>query len=87
MENHNTGTILFHQGFTDIINCLPLVNIFSKKFEKINLLMRNDFKEIIDFYTKMQERWGEKLPDPEVYPASFSYYIKLYKFLQVNNLL
>jgi hypothetical protein len=52
MKNHNTGTILFHQGFTDIINCLPLVNIFSKKFEKINLLMRNDFKEIIDFYIK-----------------------------------
>jgi|TARA_R110000868_G_scaffold257935_1_gene515193 hypothetical protein len=49
---NNTGTILFHQGFTDVINCLPLVNVLSKKFDKINLLMRNDFKEIIDFYLK-----------------------------------
>ncbi len=45
-----TGTMLFHQGFTDIVNCLPLINIFSKKFKKINLIMRDDFKEIVDFY-------------------------------------
>ena len=47
-----TGTMLFHQGFTDIVNCLPLINIFSKKFKKINLIMRDDFKEIVDFYLK-----------------------------------
>ena len=44
-------------------------------------------QEIIDFYTKMQERWGEKLPDPEMFPASFSYYVKLYRFLWANDLL
>jgi len=44
------GTILFHQGWTDIINCLPLVNIFSKEFEKINLIVREDSKPIIDYY-------------------------------------
>ena len=44
-------------------------------------------QEIIDFYTKMQERWGDKIPDPDVFPASFSYYVKLYKFLSANNLL
>ena len=44
-------------------------------------------QEIVEFYVKMQERWGEKLPDPDVFPASFSYYVKLYKFLSTNNLL
>lgn len=46
----NEGTILFHQGWTDIINCLPLVNYFSKKKEKINLIIRKDSKPIVDFY-------------------------------------
>lgn len=45
-----TGTMLFHQGWTDIINCLPLVNFFSKDFEKINLIVRDDAKPIIDYY-------------------------------------
>ena len=45
-----TGTMLFHQGWTDIINCLPLVNFFSKDFEKINLIVRDDSKPIIDYY-------------------------------------
>ena len=44
-------------------------------------------QEVIDAYTRMQERWGEKLPDPDLFPASFSYYVKLYRFLQANNLL
>jgi hypothetical protein len=45
-----TGTMMFHQGWTDIINCLPLVNFFSKSFEKINLIIRDDSKPIIDYY-------------------------------------
>ena len=44
-------------------------------------------QEIVETYIKMQERWGEKLPDPEMFPASFSYYVKLYRFLWVNDLL
>jgi hypothetical protein len=44
------GTILFHQGWTDIINCLPLINLFSLQYDKINLIIRKDSKSIIDFY-------------------------------------
>jgi hypothetical protein len=44
-------------------------------------------QEIVETYIKMQERWGEKLPDPEMFPASFSYYVKLYRFLWTNDLL
>lgn len=45
-----TGTILFHQGWTDIINCLSLINIFASQYEKINLIIRKDSQPIIDFY-------------------------------------
>jgi hypothetical protein len=44
-------------------------------------------QEILQFYSEMQERWGDKLPDPDVFPASFSYYVKLYRFLWANDLL
>jgi hypothetical protein len=44
-------------------------------------------EEILQFYSEMQERWGEKLPDPEVFPASFSYYVKLYRYLKTNSIL
>jgi hypothetical protein len=44
-------------------------------------------QEIVETYIKMQERWGDKIPDPEVFPASFSYYVKLYRFLWANDLL
>ena len=27
----------------------------------------------------MQEIFGEELPDPEIYPKQFSYFVKLYK--------
>lgn len=44
-------------------------------------------KEIEQIYSKMQERWGDKLPDPDVFPASFSFYLKLYQYLEKNNIL
>lgn len=53
--NMNNGTMLFHQGWTDIINCLPLINFHEKKYEKINLIVREDSKPIIDFYISQFE--------------------------------
>jgi hypothetical protein len=46
------GIIYFHQGWTDIINCLPLINYYCNKYDKIYLIMREDAKELIDFYSK-----------------------------------
>lgn len=51
----NEGTILFHQGWTDIINCLPLINFHQKKYDKLNLIIREDSKPIIDFYLSQFE--------------------------------
>lgn len=46
------GLLYFHQGWTDIINCLALINYYVKLYDKIYLIVRNDSKNIIDFYCK-----------------------------------
>lgn len=46
------GLLYFHQGWTDIINCLALINYYCKKYNTIYLIIRDDAKELIDFYTK-----------------------------------
>lgn len=49
---NNIGTLYFYQGWTDIINCLALINYYCNLYDKIYLIIRNDSKELIDFYTK-----------------------------------
>jgi hypothetical protein len=49
---NNSGILYFHQGWTDIINCLGLINYYCNIYDNIYLIMRDDAKEIIDFYTK-----------------------------------
>ena len=46
------GILYFHQGWTDIINCLALINYYCNLYDKIYLIMREDAKQMIDFYTK-----------------------------------
>ena len=49
---NNTGILYFHQGWTDIINCLALINYYRNLYDKIYLIIRNDSYELINFYTK-----------------------------------
>ena len=46
------GILYFHQGWTDIINCLSLINYYCNLYNKIYLIIREDSKEIVDFYSK-----------------------------------
>jgi len=46
------GILYFHQGWTDIINCLSLINYYCNLYDIIYLIMRDDVKELINFYTK-----------------------------------
>jgi len=46
------GILYFHQGWSDIINCLSLINYYSNIYDKIYLIMRNDSNLLIDFFTK-----------------------------------
>ena len=44
------GKMFFHQGWTDIINCLPLINYYSKNYDSLELIIRKDSKDLVDFY-------------------------------------
>lgn len=43
-------------------------------------MTKSEDEEILNFYDKMKEFYGEKLPNFEHYPKSFIYYIKLYQY-------
>jgi hypothetical protein len=46
------GFLYFHQGYSDIINCLSLIDYYSDFYDEILLLIRYDVKETIDFYVR-----------------------------------
>ena len=50
--NNTDCIVYFHQGWTDIFNCLALINYNSQKYKKVYLLIRKDSKDIINFYIK-----------------------------------
>jgi hypothetical protein len=44
--------LLFHQGWTDIINCLSLITYYSRFKPKLKVIVRKDAKLLVDFYLK-----------------------------------
>lgn len=46
------GILYFHQGWTDIMNCLGLITYYCNKYDKIYVVMRKDAKPMLDFYIK-----------------------------------
>lgn len=44
------ATILFHQGFTDILNHLPILSYYIKLFSKITVIIRKDAISILEHY-------------------------------------
>lgn len=50
MFKMRAGLLYFHQGWTDIVNCLPLINYYSDKFEDLFLIVREDAQPIVSFY-------------------------------------
>lgn len=47
---NTNGLLYFHQGWTDIINSLGLINYYCEIYKNIYLLIRKDSSKIIDFY-------------------------------------
>jgi hypothetical protein len=37
-------------------------------------------EEVLKTYEKLQQVFGDRLPDFEVYPKQFAYFVKLYRF-------
>ena len=50
--NNGNALLYFHQGWTDIINCLPLINHYSSSYNKVFLAIREDSKDLVDSYCK-----------------------------------
>ena len=71
--------LYFHQGWTDIINCLSLINYYSSIYQKIYLLIREDSKNIINFYTKNNNTIIILYEDKKVLDSnSIDYFVKKY---------
>ncbi len=43
------GVLLFHQGWTDIINCLGLIKYISTKYTTLYIIIREDAKHLIQY--------------------------------------
>lgn len=80
------GILYFHQGWTDIINCLALINYYCKLYDKIYLIMREDAKELVNFYTKniknLEIFYEEKI---NINVNGISFVINKYKKLNLEN--
>lgn len=48
----NEGLLCFHQGWTDIINSLSLVNYYCERYNKLDVIVRKDARPLMDFYTR-----------------------------------
>jgi len=44
------GFLHFHQGWTDIVNCLSLIKWYSDIYDELVVLNREDSKKIVDFF-------------------------------------
>jgi len=49
---NKTAYLYFHQGWTDIINQMCLINHYSNLYEKVVLINRKDSSDLINFYIR-----------------------------------
>lgn len=42
-------------------------------------------QEALDFYDKLVQEYGDKLPNPEHYPETFKYFVRLYRYVEAIN--
>ena len=78
-----SGLLYFHQGWTDIINSFGLINYYCNKYDKIYLMMKEDAKSLVDFYTKDLTNL-EILYEPKD-SLSFDYVIHKYNVLKLEH--
>jgi hypothetical protein len=47
-----TALLYFHQGWEDILICLPLINIHAKRYARLYVLIRKDAYNLVQFYIR-----------------------------------
>ena len=46
------GLVVFHQGFTDIVNHLSLMTYYSGRYDLLEVFIRKEVKDLFDFYCR-----------------------------------
>lgn len=46
------GCLYFHQGWTDIMNQLSLINYYNSIYDELNVIMRRDAEYLVNFYIR-----------------------------------
>lgn len=49
---NDKACVYFHQGWTDIIMCLGLINYYNSIYKEIVVIIRSDASGIVDYYIK-----------------------------------
>ncbi len=44
------GIVLFHQGYTDILNCLGLIPFYAEKYKHLIVLIRPEMFDCVEFF-------------------------------------
>ena len=39
-------------------------------------------QEVLDFYQKLVDEYGDKLPNPDHHPKQFEYFVRLYRHVE-----
>ena len=48
----SNALLFFHQGWTDIVNCLPLITWYSKQYRHVFVVIRQDAWKLASFYIR-----------------------------------
>ena len=46
----SSAILLFHQGFTDFLNCLALIPYYASKYDTLQVLVKQDAYEFVDYF-------------------------------------
>jgi hypothetical protein len=75
------GLLYFHQGFTDIINQLSLIDYYSPMYENLTVIMREDASGYVDFYCRNKKNVGVLYtPLPNIHSQSILQSLDLSKY-------
>ncbi len=75
MPSTHIGLLMMHQGWTDIMNCLSLINWYSKQYSLLIVLMREDANELINFYVRNLENVQIFYTEVDTHPDTVLNYI------------
>lgn len=52
----NKCLLCFHQGWSDIVNCSPLIDYYLGKYSEVKVVIRDDAKSLVEGYIRNKDR-------------------------------